>query len=45
VTVSGFANAARSIEDQQLCVEGLKHGEHSKIVLREGLPSTVNEAL
>ncbi|MGH6838813.1 MAG: alpha-2-macroglobulin family protein, partial [Methylocella sp.] len=45
VTVSGFANAALSIEDQQLCVEGLKHGEHYKIVLREGLPSTVNEAL
>ena len=45
VTVSGFANAALSIEEQQLCVEGLKHGEHYKIVLREGLPSTVNEAL
>ncbi len=45
VTVSGFANAALSIEDQQLCVEGLKHGEHYKIVLREGLPSTVDEAL
>jgi len=45
VTVSGFANAALSIEDQQLCVEGLKHGEHYKIVLREGLPSTVEEAL
>ena len=45
VTVSGFANAALSIEDQQLCVEGLKHGEHYKIVLREGLPSIVNEAL
>ena len=45
VTVSGFANAALAIEDQQLCVEGLKHGERYKIVLREGLPSTVNEAL
>ena len=45
VTVSGLANAALSIEDQQLCVEGLKHGESYKIVLREGLPSTVNEAL
>jgi uncharacterized protein YfaS (alpha-2-macroglobulin family) len=45
VTVSGFANAALSIEEQQLCVEGLKHGEHYRIVLREGLPSTVGEAL
>ena len=45
VTVSGFANAALSIEDQQLCVEGLKHGEHYKIVLREGLPSIISESL
>ena len=45
VTVSGLANAALSIEDQQLCVEGLKHGEHYKIVLREGLPSIVTETL
>ena len=45
VTVSGSANAALAIEEQQLCVEGLKHGESYKIVLREGLPSTVNETL
>ncbi len=35
----------RSTEDQQLCVEGLRHGEHYKIVLREGLPSAAGEAL
>ncbi len=45
VAVSGFANAAISTEDRQLCVEGLKHGERYKIVLREGLPSAVGEAL
>ena len=45
VTASGFANAAISTEDQQLCVEGLKHGEHYKIVLRDGLPSAAGEAL
>jgi hypothetical protein len=45
VTASGFANAAISTEDQQLCVEGLKHGEHYRIVLREGLPSATGEAL
>ena len=45
VTASGFANPAISTEDQQLCVEGLKHGEHYKIVLREGLPSAAGEAL
>ncbi|MGB8901088.1 MAG: alpha-2-macroglobulin [Methylocella sp.] len=45
VTASGFANAAISTEDQQLCVEGLKHGQHYKIVLRDGLPSAAGEAL
>ena len=30
-------------EDQQLCVEGLKHGERYAIVLRQGLPSAVGE--
>ena len=29
----------------QLCVEGVKHGERYAIVLREGLPSSVNEPL
>src|ERR1700731_309788 len=43
VTALGFANAAISTEDQQLCVEGLKHGEHYKIVLRDGLPSAAGE--
>jgi alpha-2-macroglobulin len=45
VTASGFSEAAISLEGQQLCVEGLKHGEHYKIVLREGFPSAAGEAL
>ena len=32
-------------EDQQICVEGLKHGERYAIVLRQGLPSAVGESL
>ena len=32
-------------EDQQICVEGLKHGERYAIVIREGLPSAVGESL
>jgi uncharacterized protein YfaS (alpha-2-macroglobulin family) len=43
-----FARRSRrgmTMSFNQLCVEGLKLGEHYKIVLREGLPSTVNEAL
>src|SRR5208337_5601674 len=45
VAVSGASNAAVSSEDQQICVEGLKHGERYAIVLREGLPSAVGESL
>jgi uncharacterized protein YfaS (alpha-2-macroglobulin family) len=45
IAVSGASNAAISSEDQQLCVEGLKHGEHYAVVVRQGLPSAVGEAL
>jgi uncharacterized protein YfaS (alpha-2-macroglobulin family) len=45
VTVSGFSLAAISLEERQLCVEGLRHGEHYKIVLREGFSSAAGDAL
>ena len=45
VAVAGASNSAISSEDQQICVEGLKHGERYAIVIREGLPSTVGEKL
>jgi uncharacterized protein YfaS (alpha-2-macroglobulin family) len=45
VAVAGATNAAISNEDQQLCVEGLKHGERYAVVLRQGLPSNVGESL
>ena len=45
VVVGGAANAAITAEDQQLCVEGLKHGERYHVVLRKGLPSAVGEDL
>ena len=45
VAVSGSSNTAISNEDQQICVEGLKHGERYAIVLRQGLPSAVGEQL
>ena len=45
VAVAGSSETAISNEDQQLCVEGLKHGERYEITLREGLPSAVGEAL
>jgi uncharacterized protein YfaS (alpha-2-macroglobulin family) len=45
VALAGTDKAALSSEDKQLCVEGLKHGEHYNINLRAGLPSTVKEGL
>jgi alpha-2-macroglobulin len=45
VAISGASTGAISTEDQQLCVEGLKHGERYAIVLRQGLPSSVGERL
>ena len=45
VAVAGQDKPALSVDDQQICVEGLKHGESYAITLREGLPSTVGEAL
>src|SRR5277367_2695741 len=45
VAVSGSSNTAISNENQQICVEGLKHGERYAIVLRQGLPSAVGESL
>jgi hypothetical protein len=45
VAVAGASNSAISSEEQQICVEGLKHGERYAIVIREGLPSSVGEKL
>ncbi len=45
VAVGGSANAAVSTEDQQLCVEGLNHGERYSVTVRQGLPSSVEENL
>jgi alpha-2-macroglobulin len=45
VAVVGIDKPALSVDDTQLCVEGLKHGETYSITLRAGLPSTVDESL
>jgi len=36
---------ALSVADKQLCVEGLKHGDHYTVTLRAGLPSVVHETI
>ena len=45
VAVAGIDKPALSVEQKQLCVEGLKHGERYSVTLRAGLPSTVHEML
>ncbi|MBL8572131.1 MAG: alpha-2-macroglobulin family protein [Hyphomicrobiaceae bacterium] len=45
VVVSGAKKPAIVAEGQQLCVEGMEHGGKYQIVVRQGLPSTVGEAL
>ena len=45
VAVAGIDKPALSVEQKQLCVEGLKHGERYSVTLRAGLPSTVQETL
>ncbi len=45
VAIAGAANGAVTADDTQLCIDGLKHGEHYAFVLRQGLPSAVGETL
>ena len=45
VAVVGQDKPALSVQDRQLCVEGLKHGERYTITLRAGIPSIVRETL
>ena len=45
VAVLGQDRPALSVNEKQLCVEGLRHGERYQITLRAGLPSTVHETL
>ena len=45
VSVVGQDKPALSVDEQQICVEGLQHGETYSITLRAGLPSTVGEDL
>ncbi|KMO41465.1 alpha-2-macroglobulin [Methylobacterium variabile] len=45
VAVSGATDAAVTAQGQQVCVDGLRHGERYGVVLRQGLPSSVGESL
>ncbi len=45
VTLDGAADPAISVDNSQLCVEGLDHGGRYEVGLREGLPATTGETL
>lgn len=45
VTLDGQAPKGVEAKDNQLCIEGLNHGQRYKIALRPGLPSSVDESL
>ena len=45
VAVVGQDKPAVTVQERQLCVEGLKHGERYSVTLRAGLPSVVKETL
>ena len=45
IAVAGQSTPAISTDDQQICVENLRHGEHYAVTLRAGLPSQVGEDL
>lgn len=45
VTIDGAAPKALEAKDDQICVEGLAHGQRYKLSFRAGLPSSVDENL
>ncbi|MEM8645169.1 MAG: MG2 domain-containing protein, partial [Pseudomonadota bacterium] len=45
LSVDGQPPQALDVKGKQLCAEGLVHGQRYQITLRQGLPSTVDEAL
>ncbi len=45
VAVAGEDKPALSVDERQICIEGLKHGEHYTVTMRAGIPSVVKETL
>ena len=42
-TVDDAAPAAIEVSGQQVCIEGLQHGRHYSVAVRQGLPAAVGE--
>ncbi|AKI00756.1 large extracellular alpha-helical protein [Hoeflea sp. IMCC20628] len=45
VSIDGASGVAIETDDRQICVNGLEHGQRYRLVLRQGLPSAVDETL
>ncbi|KGF69138.1 membrane protein [Hoeflea sp. BAL378] len=45
VSIDGASDVAIETDAAQICVNGLEHGRRYRLVLREGLPSSVDESL
>jgi len=45
ISVDGRDPAGVAVDDQQICVEELRHGERYALRLRQGLPSAIGETL
>ncbi|MDX3928309.1 MAG: alpha-2-macroglobulin family protein [Shinella sp.] len=45
VMLDGAAPKAVEAKDNQICIEGLKHGQRYRVGFRSGLPSSVDESL
>ena len=45
VSIDGVSDVAIDTDTRQICVNGLEHGRRYRLVLRQGLPSTVDEVL
>ena len=45
IAITGKADPAVTAEGDKLCIDGLRHGERYAVVVRQGVPSGVGEAL
>ncbi|CAN7172511.1 alpha-2-macroglobulin family protein [Aminobacter sp. LjRoot7] len=45
VTIDDQAPKSVEAKDQQICVEGLQHGQHYRVTFRSGLPAALGEVL
>lgn len=45
VTVSGQSKPAVTVQDRQVCAEGLEHGKNYAIGVRAGLPAAIGETI